>query len=306
MRLNLLPFPRPVWLLSLLVAAAAPASAEIGKQAENKVEPRPAIWLLADEDTKIYLFGTVHILPPGFRWRSPAIDRVIEQADELVVETYDEPGKAEHLDARRSFLLPAPVPILSRVPPERRAALTAAISETKLPSHAFDGLQTWAAGMMLGVAQLLGSYGAEDPGQAPGVEDVLEALFRAAGKPISSVEDPGDVVASLNALPDAVQVELLLEAIEPREALSASSAAEDRHWVSGDVDAIATAFLKEFPAALFEPLLRRRNQAWAGWLAERLDRPGTVLFAVGAGHLAGEDSVQLMLARRGLAVTRVN
>jgi uncharacterized protein YbaP (TraB family) len=245
-------------------------------------------------------------LPPGFRWRSPAIDRIIEQADELVVETYDEPGKEEHQDARRSFLLPTPVPILSRVPPERREALTAAIGGTKLPSHAFDGLQTWAAGMILGVAQLLGSYGIEDPRQAPGVEDLLETLFRAAGKPISSVEDPGDVVASLNALPDAVQVELLLGAIEPREALSASSAVEDRHWVSGDVEAIATVFLNEFPVALFEPLLRRRNQAWAGWLAERLERPGTVLFAVGAGHLAGEESVQRMLARRGLAVTRIN
>jgi uncharacterized protein YbaP (TraB family) len=245
-------------------------------------------------------------LPPGFRWRSPAINRIIGQADELVVETYEEPGKAEHQDARRSFLLATPVPILSRVPPERRAALAAAIRETKLPEIAFDGLQTWAAGLFLGTQQLLGSYGIDDADQAPGVEDLLEGFFRTAGKPITSVEDPADVVASLNALPDPVQAELLLLAIEPRDTLAASSADDDRNWVTGDVEAIAATFAKEFPPALLEPLLHRRNRAWAGWLDERLDRPGTVLFAVGAGHLAGEDSVQRMLARRGLAVIRVN
>ena len=47
-------------------------------------EPSPAIWKLADEDTTIYLFGTFHLLPDGFLWRSPELDGVVEEADELV------------------------------------------------------------------------------------------------------------------------------------------------------------------------------------------------------------------------------
>ena len=34
-------------------------------------------------------------------------------------------------------------------------------------------------------------------------------------------------------------------------------------------------------------------------------RPGTVFMAVGAGHLAGDDSVQAILGQRGLRVERV-
>ncbi|HEY0114242.1 MAG TPA: TraB/GumN family protein, partial [Allosphingosinicella sp.] len=43
-----------------------------------------------------------------------------------------------------------------------------------------------------------------------------------------------------------------------------------------------------------------------GWLAQRMERPGTVLFAVGAGHLAGRDSVQSMLAARGIQARRID
>ena len=77
----------------LLVASAwlglAPAAAEAPQSA-----PRPALWLLADTDTKIYLFGTIHILPHGFQWRGPAINRAIEEADELVMELDQEEMEA--------------------------------------------------------------------------------------------------------------------------------------------------------------------------------------------------------------------
>jgi uncharacterized protein len=320
MRLNLLAFLRPAWLLPLLAMAAAPAPASAKpapakvdavdkhRSAAKPVSPHPAIWLLADEDTKIYLFGTVHVLPPGFQWRSPAIDRIIAEADELVEETYEEPGKDSHPEAHMAMMLAEPSPILARVPPDRRAALKAAIASSRIPISYYDRMQTWAAGMALGMAQLLGSYGTEDSGDAPGVEDVMEVEFRAAGKPISSVEDPGAVVASLNALPAEVQLSLLLDTIsapEPGKYRQESETDDDLLWATGRVDALAASFRKDFPPALLDPLLRRRNEAWSVWLAERLKKPGTILFAVGAAHLAGGDSVQNMLARRGLTVTRI-
>jgi uncharacterized protein YbaP (TraB family) len=56
---------------------------------------------------------------------------------------------------------------------------------------------------------------------------------------------------------------------------------------------------------LRDVLIRKRNIAWADWLAKRLEQPGQLLVAVGAGHLAGPDSVQKQLAKRGIKVTRV-
>src|SRR5688572_19600100 len=62
----------------LAAGAAAPAEA---KQA------KPAMWMVSDRDTNIYLFGTVHLLPPGTQWRTSKFEQVANDAGTLVVET---------------------------------------------------------------------------------------------------------------------------------------------------------------------------------------------------------------------------
>ena len=52
-------------------------------------------------------------------------------------------------------------------------------------------------------------------------------------------------------------------------------------------------------------LLVDRNRNWAQWIKQRMTKPGTVFIAVGAGHLAGPDSVQAQLAKLGLKAERV-
>ena len=77
-------------------------------------------------------------------------------------------------------------------------------------------------------------------------------------------------------------------------------------WLDGDADGLA-ALLNEglTDPVLAKALLYDRNERWAEWIDTRLDEPGTVFVAVGAGHLAGAMSVQDYLTGRGLAVTRV-
>jgi uncharacterized protein len=320
-----LSFSKRWWLLPLAALAASPAAAgPVGKETGGKPgpgraaaapiaqpEPRPALWLLADEDTKIYMLGTIHVLPPGFRWRSAAVDRAVGESAELVVETYEPPGTDLGLDSTPGFFADKPVPLLKRVPRDKRKPLKAAIAASGLPSPFLDRMHSWAAAMTLGIAQMLGEYGVEDPAEAPGVEDVLEETFRGAGKPISSVEDGNAVFASLAALPEAVQTQLLIDAIEPAGPAPADAPAEaiaagELEWVAGHDEAMSLEGEAGFPPALYDVLVRRRNAAWTQWLEARLKKPGTLLFAVGAGHLAGRESVQAMLAGRGLRVKRVD
>jgi uncharacterized protein YbaP (TraB family) len=53
-------------------------------------------------------------------------------------------------------------------------------------------------------------------------------------------------------------------------------------------------------------MFTERNANWAGWIAQRLQEPGTVFVAVGAGHLAGRDSVQAKLTELGVKSARIN
>jgi len=62
--------------------------------------------------------------------------------------------------------------------------------------------------------------------------------------------------------------------------------------------------LKDSPEVA-KALLIDRNARWADWVANRMKSPGTVFVAVGAGHLAGADSVQAQLAKLGMKAERV-
>jgi len=292
--------------LLLATAGAAPVPPAAHPAPAEEKAPRPALWLLADEDTKIYLFGTIHVLPPGFKWRSAALDRVVEQADELVVETYDPPGEDPSDGAYQLFLADEPSSILDRVPAEKREALMAAIEAGPLPIGSYDVMQTWAAAMILGLSRLLGGDDVDTAEGVPGVEDVLEEAFRNAGKPIGSVEDPVTVLTALRDLPAALQTEMLLHAIESARAERPKFDPELDAWIAGNAEEMQVTEADGMPPALYEILLPRRNAAWVEWLKQRLQRPGVVLFAVGAGHLAGPDSVQRMLAKQGMVAGRVD
>jgi uncharacterized protein YbaP (TraB family) len=302
--------------LALSPAMAAPAAAPSSARAEavkpgadtvQAPAPRPAIWLLADEDTRIYLFGTIHMLPPGLQWRSAAFENVVREADELVLEVAEDPDTDQVAAIAPLIMRDQPLSILERVSPERRQGLRELIQSLGMPVESFDGLQTWAAAMTLAVTGLTQALAGPDgsPEDVTGVEDELRVDFLQSGRPISGVEDGPQQLGFLSGLSPATQREMLEEMVDGyARGDSDFGELSEEGWLRGDTADIA-AEMEEMPAELFDVLVTRRNAAWTGWLIERLQRPGTVLFAVGAGHLAGRDSVQSMLADRGLTVTRL-
>ena len=171
-------------------------------------EPSPAIWKLADEDTTIYLFGTFHVLPDGFRWRSAELDRVVGEADELVLETSDADGEAESQDLMVRMLsgIEKRVPTSQRLSPEAGEKWLALAKLTGTPPAVFDRMPPILAIMAVGLGQLdaMGSV------RENGVETALQNEFAAAGKPIGSIENSSDVFANVLAIDE----DLLLAELE--------------------------------------------------------------------------------------------
>jgi uncharacterized protein YbaP (TraB family) len=81
----------------------------------------------------------------------------------------------------------------------------------------------------------------------------------------------------------------------------------DLAWARGDLTALAHGFSREtLGDELYTLLILNRNKAWADLIGQRMHRPGTVLFAVGAGHFVGPDALPDLLVRQGWTVTRVD
>lgn len=291
-------FKRALAAAGLAIAALVPqpALAEVAK---------PALWEVSDPDTKIYLFGTIHLLPKGYEWKTRTLDRAIASADTLVIETIIDARNPQALAAEliRLGYSPGLPPLASRIHPLKRPQLQAAIARSGIPPKVFDQMETWAAAFtLLGVQFREVGLQGED-----GVEQTLKAAFASAGKPVGQLETNSEQLGFFDTLPQDAQRALLEGAIEDPKSIGGDFAGMLQSWANGDVEAIGQSFNRGLAAspALREALIRRRNANWSNWIARRLAAPGTILIAVGAGHLAGPDSVQEMLERSGYRVRRV-
>lgn len=288
----------------LALAACSPVSPP-KSTTEVPAGGRPALWKLTDADTTIWLFGTIHALPPGYAWRDAVIDEALAKSDVLVIEAVldrQDPAKAMALITGLG-MTPGLPPLVERVPADKRPALAALIARSKLPAQLLDTMETWSGALML-MPVVLGDLGVAG---GTGVEEQLERDFGEARKPIQGLETAEQQLGVLDGLPEEAQREFL--------ATLADDSGKDREdfdkmlaaWSKGDLKGIAASFDMELKhsAVLRDALLTRRNKAWTEWVQARLDKPGTVFVAVGAGHLAGQDSVVRMLEAKGLKVDRV-
>ena len=283
--------------IAATVSAAAPAA--------QPAVANPALWKVADEDTTIYLFGTIHLLPKDTKWRSPAFDQAAAGADTLVVETViDEANPAATIgELFKLAISPGQPPLLDRVPADKRDALATMVAKSGIPKEALDKMETWAAAFMLLGVQFQ-SLGLES---GSGVESVLKKQFKDGGKPIGQLETNAEQLGFFDRLSEDAQRNFLLSVLDDPSAMKKQFGGMLDAWTRGDVKEIGDSFNRDLAEAgeLKDALLVKRNANWANWVKTRLDQPGTVLVAVGAGHLAGEQSVQAMLETKGVKVTRV-
>ena len=286
--------------LGLASLAIAPTTA-----ADARASRGPALWQVSDKDTTIYLFGTIHLLPRESRWRTPKLDEALHKSQTLVLETLIDTSNPQQLAGVMSALgfssgLP---PLASRIDASKRPALEAAIAKTRIPRPMFDRMESWAAAFtLLGVQfQMLGVEGEQ------GVEAVLRKSFAASGKAVGQLETNQEQLSFFDRLPENAQRQLLEGAIENPQAMRTQFDGMLKSWLAGDVDDIGKTFNRDLQSSpeLKAALLTRRNFSWSQWIERRMKQPGTVMVAVGAGHLAGEESVQRYLQSRGYKVKRL-
>jgi uncharacterized protein YbaP (TraB family) len=194
-------------------------------------------------------------------------------------------------------------PLRDRVDSDKRDELDAAVTEGGLPPTAYDRMETWAvAVILLGAKFRKIGLSPED-----GVEMILRKRFLAKNKPIEALETMVEQLGYFDRLPEEAQRSLLEGVIVTDKDMQTDFGAMLEAWQKGDVERIAKTFdtdLAESPP-LRDALMVQRNRNWANWVEQRLAKPGTVMVAVGAGHLAGTDSVQRYLETKGFDVRRV-
>lgn len=260
----------------------------------------PALWALRDEDTTIYLFGTVHALPDEAKWFDGRIERAFGASDELVTEIdMDQAAQSAQVLAQAAMLENGQT-LRALMTEENRAEYEQVLTKLGLPVQALDPMEPWFAALNLSMLPLVQS--GYDP--AVGVDMVLSG--QGETKKRAALETIEQQVQLFDGLPMDAQLAFLDQAVEAVPQAASTLDAMVALWLAGDADGLAAKMNDELDdPALYQRLLVDRNSRWADWIEQRIAEPGTVFIAVGAGHLAGDASVQALLTERGYEVERV-
>lgn len=251
----------------LLTGGPSPTRAETPPTQNPAADAHPAMWVVRDADTTIYLFGTIHTHDGRANWFDHRVRQAFDASDTLVLET----------------IVPKIVPVSVEPAGSGLAAAHAAVGTAR----------TLGMSVELGADQVL-RRAADSVGKPViGLESFTQQLqmYRALPSPARPAAAAGP---ASTAQPDPALAPFLRNMVDGWNRGDASIIAA----VVGQVQ-------RQSPEA-YKRLFADRNAAWAEWIKARLAQPGTVFVAVGTGHLVGADSVQARLAVAGIASARIN
>lgn len=277
----------------------APAALRPVPQAEGQ---GPALWVVRDSDSTLYLFGTVHVLRPTTAWGSARVDAAFDSASEIWLEISNPDDVASIVPLIQQHGLSPDRPLSHQISTGQLTLLDNAARTIGLTAVQMDTMRPWLAALQLSMAPL--AKAGYDP--QSGVELILKARAEAAGKPLHGLETMDKQIRMLATLGEADQLAFLSETLGQFDNATVDLDAMINAWAAGDVEAVTRLGVDEMKSispALYDAMLVRRNTDWANQIQTMLEGSGTVFIAVGAAHLAGDDSVQQILTRRGVTVT---
>ena len=276
-------------MVNLLVAAALAAATPSGMTSADIAQERPsepAMFVVRDADTTVYIFGTFHALDGRSQWFGDQVRHAFEQSNELVLETLVPEQRDQVGPPIPGFRPPAVTPSASFLA-TTRMAITAGRSQ---------GMQV-----------------------DNGADMVLRHQAEAEGKPVEGLETlqfqldmfnrmPAGPAPTPAVAPAPKPGQPVVFSASPMQSLSLAMTQMQAAWKRGD-QAVFVNMLDQLKTAspdTYRMMFTERNARWADWIRARMQTPGTVFVAVGAGHLAGADSLLVRLAERGIPSQRVN
>jgi len=281
--------------LSVLSAVALSLLPALSARAE------PAMWVIRDEDSTIYLIGTVDLLRRETEWNAAKVKKTVTESSELWLEVANSDDQAGVLPIMTRYGIDFKKKLSNKLNGRQKRKLAKLAATYSVPMANLELMKPWMAAFTIAIQPL--QKAGYDPNAR--VDRLLKAQAEAEGDKINGFETAEDQVLFFAELPESEQIDFLegiLNDVEKGIALPEKLA---KAWIEGDNETLGNLLVNDFKKGapvLYEKFLVQRNIAWSEKIAEILKGSGVQQIAVGAAHLAGPDSLQVQLAKRGIKV----
>ena len=263
---------------------------------------QPPLWVVHGRHTTIYMFGSVHILPPGLDWAPARLIGALPKARELWFELpIDQSTDVAAANLIRTLGYLPPGDRLSKYLTANEEARLKRVGEKfGLAPETLDAMRPWWAEVTLSLKM----DDVEGATASHGVEQQLQGLA-----PLSAhrraFETPAEQIGFLAGASMSDQIASLDETLREIEEDPGSYKRMLDGWMTGNVQELtmdALDPLKTASPALYKRLITDRNRRWAETIRNGLAGRGTMVVVVGMAHLIGPEGVPAQLRAAGLAV----
>lgn len=285
-----------IFLIILALLLPFPATAKT-------VQDKPGLWKVSDADTTIWLFGTIHMLRPGHDWLRGPVRTAFDSADTLAIETRIPDPQTAQAAILKIAVDPNGRTLAKVLPAKLHDKLLAQIKAYGMPPEAMEPVEPWYAALTLEIL----AYQRLGFAAGAGVEQALVAGAEQDRKTVIGLEKFEEQISYFDRLTEQQQIELLSSTLRELPDSDRQIGHLVSAWSKGDIAKLAkllNSSMDQMPE-IADLLLTQRNRRWAEWIAKRMDKPGVVFMAVGAGHLGGSNNVRDLLALKGFSVERV-
>jgi hypothetical protein len=258
----------------------------------------PAMWSVKDKGADLTILGSIHLLPPDLKWRTPAIEEALKRAEIVVFEAPVDAGMGESAAVMNNLgTIKDGKTLKDLLPPALWGRLEDVAWTVKFPAVNLQKFEPWMAAVTLEVMHYI------NKGFSiwAGVDVNLETDAEKAGKKLAYLETVEEQLGFLARLPRRVGIKMLEQTITTIETKPDLVIELVNAWAKGDPQAlwaVASDSMETLPE-VENALLVTRNKNWIPKIEAMAKTGKPHLIVVGAAHLAGPDSVIKMLRDKG-------
>lgn len=307
---------------AVLALALTPDAASTGPLASSEYAshqlPGPApvaarhhggLYRISGNGRVAYLFGTVHVGERSFYPMAPDAERVLGNADQVVVELDTRAGDDFTRALERHGRYASGDDITRHISADTTQRLRAGLHHEGISLASMAHLKPWL------IANLLLSMSLERQGyrRSDGVESALLDQARRRGARVAQLESAEfqlSLFDSMNAIESERYLGETLAGLADGSLTGRARRAIEA-WRSGNAAALdavlreATAGGSETAEFTRRKLLGRRNPDMAAQIDQLMAEGGVLFVGVGLLHLLGDNGLPQLLAQRGYLVERV-
>ena len=284
--------------------AQATTAETVTLAASPATDAKPALWVIKDADSTIYLFGSIHVMKPGTNWLNPQVQKAFDSAQDVWFEVPNLDDQAAAAAIAQKYMIDPSGSLTAGLTPQEITQLDTLLKPMGGSTAAFKNLRKWAVGLVVTLQQI------NELGYSPkeGVDVTLMAKARQANKGVRGFETLQQQIELMVPTSDEEELKGLRTLLKDSGTVDAGMRNMFNAWTRGDEAGLETFLvdkIKTEDANVYQRLIVQRNAAWEPQIETILAGKGTTFIAVGAGHLIGPDSVIKMLKGHGIKVERV-